>query len=67
MKVTPQEKEIVQALRGHITHAKTCGAFNEEEQANEGLMMRSAIQRLAGQVRSNYPGSRSALRNYEHF
>lgn len=67
MKLTPQEQEAVKALRENVKFAKACGAFTEDEQADDVLMMRAAVRRLAMQSRPLSLEARSALANFDKF
>jgi len=61
------EMEVMRALRQNRAHAEQCGAFTAEQQADDMLMIRAAIQRLAEQSRGLSRQTRAALDNYRHF
>lgn len=67
MKVSLLEHEVISELRRNTEHAKHCGAFTEEQQNDEMLMMRAAIQRLADGTWPRCPDNQESLQNYRNF
>lgn len=61
------ESELIAVVRANMEHARKCGAFTEEDQGNDVLMLKAAIQRTAEQMQGISPEFREALRNYRHF